>query len=144
MKFFYSSRYLLVLSFALLALCSGNVLAQKKADQASDLSADSNFTEATNFMFQGLVDQSILSFTAAANGFQESGNVRQIIACYMGIATCYMLKGDFGKSQEFNEKAFALHKDKVTDDPEGLDLIINNLALCKEAQRQNNGAIKTN
>jgi len=114
-----------------------DALSQQKTDRTNS-SADSSFTDATNFMFQGSIDQSILSFTYAANEFEKLENVKQTIACYLGIATCYTIKGDFKKSLEFNEKALSLHKIKIINDQEGLDLIMSNLALCKEAQRISN------
>jgi len=139
MKFFYSShRSVLFLLFAFVIVGATNALGQQKIDSANYSSADSSFTEATSFMFQGLIDKSISSFANAANGFEKSENVKQTIACYLGIATCYTIKGDFKKSLEFNEKALSLHKNKMVNDKEGLDLIMSNLALCKEAQRVNN------
>ncbi|MES1225674.1 MAG: tetratricopeptide repeat protein [Bacteroidota bacterium] len=98
-------------------------------------SADEHFTQAANFLFQGLLDQSISSFVSAENEYRKSKNEQQIIACYLGLATCYSLKGDFKKSLKFNEKALSLHKKSRKDDKEGLDLILSNIALCKQAQQ---------
>jgi tetratricopeptide (TPR) repeat protein len=143
MKFFYSSnRAISLLLFVFIVVSARNASAQRKIDSNDYPSADSSFIEATSFMFQGLMDKSISSFTNAVNGFEKSENVKQTIACYLGIATCYTIKGDFKKSLEFNEKALSLHKNKMVNDQEGLDLIMSNLALCKEAQRVNNGTIK--
>jgi hypothetical protein len=88
MKFFYSShRSFLLLFFVFFVVCTTNALGQQNIDSANYSSADSSFTEATSFMFQGLLDKSISSFTNAANGFEKSENVKQTIACYLGIAT---------------------------------------------------------
>ncbi|AYB32065.1 hypothetical protein D4L85_16465 [Chryseolinea soli] len=32
----------------------------------------------------------------------------QLIGCYLGIATCYLLKGNFRKSLKFNEMALTI------------------------------------
>lgn len=143
MKFFYSlHRSFSLLLLVLLTVLTTDALSQLKTDRTNYSSADSSFTDATSFMFQGLIDQSIFSFTNAANEFEKLENVKQTIACYLGIATCYTIKGDFKKSLEFNEKALSLHKNKLINDQEGLELIMSNLALCKEAQRINNGPEK--
>lgn len=95
--------------------------------------------QGARFLMEGLLDESISSFTGAENEYRKSGNEQQVIACYLGIAACYSLKDDFRKSLEFNEKALTLHKSRITDDPEGLNLIISNIALCQERmQRKSN------
>jgi len=134
----------LLLSFALFITNPTQALSQQKADSVDSLAAAEGFAQATGFLLEGLFDQSISSFVSAGNEYSKSKNEQQIIACYLGIATCYSLKGDFKKSLEFNEKALSLHKSKIVGDPEGLDLIISNIALCKKAQNIINGNIQEN
>ncbi len=138
-KFSLTPIIILLLSFAFSIANPTKALSQQRADRTDNLTADEGFAQATSFLLEGLFDQSISSFVSAENEYQKSRNEQQIIACYLGIATCYSLKGDFIKSLEFNEKALSLHKSRIVDDPEGLDLIISNIALCKEAQQMING-----
>ena len=131
---------ILLLSFAFSIVNPTKALSQKKnTDTVDSPAAAEGFAQATSFLLEGLFDQSISSFVSAENEYRKSKNEQQIIACYLGIATCYSLKDDFKKSLEFNEKALSLHKSRIENDPEGLDLIISNIALCKEVQRMSNG-----
>lgn len=137
MKFPLSHVIFLLLSFALYL---GNPV--KALSQENTTTVDEFFSQGTSYLFEGSLDQSILSFVNAEAGYQKSNNVQQIIACYLGIATGYCLQGNFQKSLEYNEKALSLHKSRITDDPERLDLIISNIALCKEARRLSIGSIE--
>ncbi len=109
-----------------------------KAQESTHLiKSDPNaqFTQATNLLFQGLLDESISSFVHAGNEYRKSKNEHQLIGCYLGIATCYSLKGNFRKSLKFNEMALSIHKRNGENDQEGLNLILSNIVLCKEARK---------
>ncbi|WP_160143781.1 hypothetical protein [Chryseolinea soli] len=81
-------------------------------------------------------DEAISLFTQAEKEYEVLNNMRQIIGCRLGIATCFFAKGNIEKALEFNESAMELHVMEMKDDQRGYDQIKENIALCKELIRR--------
>jgi tetratricopeptide (TPR) repeat protein len=87
---------------------------------------DERFMQATILFFDGRFDESINLFRIAEAEYRAANNIHQVIACYLGIATCYSFKQDFKKSLAYNKKALRLHNKNIKNDQDGLSVIRSN------------------
>lgn len=106
MKCWSGSTLISLLILALL-LSTGSAQAQKNSPH-QNIDADVLFANATQSLSQGMWDESIASFGRAIGKYRKSENNRKIIGCYLGMAVCYSLKGNYKKSLKINNKALAL------------------------------------
>lgn len=134
-------KLLICFTSLVLLVTTGTVMGQKISDPPAD-DPDILFNKGYGLLFQGSYDESIAIFDVARKEYTKRKNERRIISCYLGIATCYSLKGDFSKSLRFNEKALSLHKKSKDNDQESLELILSNIALCKDVCRTSKMSFK--